>query len=136
MPAVAKTLDRTEVALKNVDLIESDEAFASQSSPAPAKGAHPERCRRVDATGSAMHRVTRRRDRRPHPGHAQPRDDPPRRSVRPRDQVHRRRSGTRRTVRPGVMPHDVTNAPHRAAARGVRTGGHHQDLPGDLVPPW
>ena len=113
VPAVARALDAADVALKDVDLIELNEAFAAQ-----VLAVHPgvvvRRRRLRPAQRQRLRHLARpsgRRHRRPDPGHPHPGDGPARRPLRPRDHVHRRRPGSRRPVRTGLTPAGPSAAP-------------------------
>ena len=87
--------------LKDIDLIELNEAFAAQVLACTreweltAGRLRPAQRQRL----GHLARAPGRRHRRSHPGDADPRDGPPRRPLRPGDDVHRRRAGPGRGVR-------------------------------------
>ena len=105
VPATAKALARGRAhAGRHRTSIELNEAFAAQVLAVPAGVEAHRRRPRAGQRQRLGHlaRPPRRRDRRPHPRHAAARDGPPRRPLRPGDDVHRRRAGPRRGVRAEV----------------------------------
>ena len=92
VPAMRKAVERAGLSLGDLDLIELNEAFASQSLAVvrelgldPVEGQRPRRRDRA--------RSSDRRERRPRPDHARPRAAGPRRRARSGVAVHRRRHG-------------------------------------------
>ena len=105
VPAVAKALDLADVAAQG-----RRPDRAERGVRRPGAGLHPRVVAsagdfdRLNVNGSGhLPRPPRRGHRRPHPGHADPRDGPARRPLRPRDHVHRRRPGPRRPLRTGLI---------------------------------
>ena len=98
IPAVRQLLERTGVRIEDVDLVELNEAFASQSLAVIRElGIDPER---VNVNGGAIALGPSARDERCAPRRdAAARAPPPGRPLRPRDAVRRRRSGPGRPVR-------------------------------------
>ena len=122
VPSTAAALERAGLTLDEIDVIELNEAFAAQVLAVPAR-VEGRRHRRPPQPQRLRHlaRPPRRRHRRPHPGHARPRDAPPRGPLRHRDHVHRRRPGPGRDLRAGrlmsaVAVHHVVTGPAEAPA--------------------
>ena len=128
VPATAKALAQADVKLADVDLIELNEAFASQVLAVTREWGFTDGRLRADQRQRLGHlpRPPGRRDRRPHPGHAAARDGPPRGPLRPGDDVHRRRPGPGRAVRAGGLHERPGRDRHRwrpaASARPPRSG--------------
>ena len=104
VPATAKALAQADVKLADVDLIELNEAFASQVLAVTREWGFTDERLRAHQRQRLGHLAgpPGRRDRRPDPGHAAARDGPPRGPLRPGDDVHRRRPGPGGAVRAGL----------------------------------
>jgi acetyl-CoA C-acetyltransferase len=108
VPAVSSALDAAELALRDVDLIEVNEAFAAQVLACTREwGFGSSNFERLNVNGSGIARTPGWCDRRANPRHPVPRDGSSRDPVWRRDHVHRRGSGLGRSVRAG----DVSRSP-------------------------
>ncbi|KND56019.1 Acetyl-CoA acetyltransferase [Candidatus Paraburkholderia kirkii] len=103
VPATELALRRAGLALKDLDLIELNEAFAAQVLACTAgMGFEPADYERLNVNGSGISlsaRPSGRCDRRANFRDDAARARPPRRTLRSRDDVHRRRAGARGGVR-------------------------------------
>ncbi len=101
VPATQKALKRAGLTLADIDLIEINEAFASQTlglhADAGRRRREGQRPRRGD-----RHRPSAGRQRRRHHHDADQQHDRPQRHARPGHDVHRRRAGNRHDLRASV----------------------------------
>ena len=110
IPAVRKLFDKTGLSMKDIDLVELNEAFGSQAVyvqrtlEIPRRQAERQRRRHRSGTPPGVHRGQADRD-------GAVRAEETRRSLRHRHHVHRRRPGCGRPVRTAVAPRRSRSGP-------------------------